>query len=86
MVRSLCLLVTLAGCVQTAADYDGQPRCGADGFQKFLGQRETVLELIELPPQTRILHPEDAITLDFSPDRLTIDVDKAGFITSVTCR
>ncbi|MEM9582244.1 MAG: I78 family peptidase inhibitor [Pseudomonadota bacterium] len=68
------------------SDYDGVPTCGAENYQGLLGQKEAVLATVDLPRATRILHPGDVITLDFSPDRLTIDVDEFDRITSITCR
>ena len=69
-----------------ATEYDGIPTCGAERFQDLLGQPEAALNRVNLPRTTRILRPEDAIALDFSPDRLTIDIDTFGRISSVTCR
>lgn len=68
------------------ADFDGVLRCGAENFQNLLGKRESALVGVNLPDPHRILHPEDIITLDFSPDRLTIDIDGLGLISSITCR
>lgn len=68
------------------ADFDGVPTCGADQFQGLLGQSESVLEGVDLPAASRVLRPDDVIPLDFSPDRLTIDIDDIGRISSVTCR
>ena len=67
-------------------DFDGVPRCGAENFQNLLGKRESVLDGVDLPEPYRILHPGDVITLDFSPDRMTIDIDGLGLISSITCR
>ncbi len=89
---SLTVVTLLAACgarEQAGLDpseYDGVPTCGAENFQGLLGWNEAVLASVDLPRATRVLHPDDVITLDFSPDRLTIDVDKFGRITSVTCR
>lgn len=87
------VLLTLAACGGGSdqagldpSEYDGVPTCGAEEYQTLLGKKESVLAGLELPKATRILHPEDAIALDFSPDRLTIDVDGLGRISSVTCR
>ena len=68
------------------ADFDGEPRCGAEKYYELLGKRESVLNSIDLPKTARVLHPNDVITMDFSPDRLTIDIDTSGLISSVTCR
>lgn len=68
------------------ADFDGVPTCGADQYQDLLGEPESALDGVDLPPTSRVLRPGDVIPLDFSPDRLTIDIDDIGRISSVTCR
>ncbi len=89
---SLIIFAGLAACGGGSSggldpsEYDGVPTCGAEDLQSLLGKKESVLATVNLPKATRILHPTDAIALDFSPDRLTIDVDKFGRISSVTCR
>jgi len=85
----LPLLLILAACGETFDDpveFDGQPRCGAENYYDLLGKREAALDGRALPQSVRVLHPEDVITMDFSPDRLTIDIDTSGLISSVTCR
>ncbi len=79
----------LAACAQPAAvpsDFDRTPACGAGALQFLIGRPEAALSQVTLPPATRVLRPDDAIALDFSPDRLTIDIDQLGRISSVTCR
>ncbi|EPX77694.1 hypothetical protein thalar_03419 [Litoreibacter arenae DSM 19593] len=68
------------------ADFDGQPRCGAEQYYDLLGKNASVLDKVNLPKSARVLRPDDVITLDYSPDRLTIDTDRSGLISSVTCR
>lgn len=83
------LLVLLAACgdeFTDPAEFDGEPRCGAENYYELLGKRASVLETIDLPSTARVLRPDDVITMDFSPDRLTIDIDRSELITSVTCR
>ncbi len=85
----LPLLLLLAACddkFDDPANFDGQPRCGAENYYNLLGKRASVLDSLDLPKSARVLHPEDVITMDFSPDRLTIDIDTSGLISSVTCR
>lgn len=85
----LPVLLLLAACGEKfdePANFDGQPRCGAENYFDLLGKREAVLNDRDLPKSVRILHPDDVITMDFSPDRLTIDIDTSGLISSVTCR
>ncbi|WP_211332801.1 I78 family peptidase inhibitor [Litoreibacter meonggei] len=83
------LLLLLAACgdqFTDPADFDGQPRCGAESYFYLLGKRASALDKLDLPKSSRVLRPDDVITMDFSPDRLTIDIDRSGLISSVTCR
>lgn len=83
-----CLFVLSACGGQPANldDYDGEPRCGAEDYFYLLGKKASALEGVKLPRAARVLRPEDVITLDFSPDRLTIDIDTSNRISSITCR
>ena len=85
----LPLLLLLAACddqFADPADFDGQPRCGAEAYYSLLGKKASALDNVDLPKSSRVLRPDDVITMDFSPDRLTIDIYRSGLITSVTCR
>lgn len=68
------------------SEFYGVPSCGAESLQGLLGEPEAALANVTLPPATRVLRPGDVIALDFSPDRLTIDIDQLGRISSITCR
>lgn len=82
-------LLVLAACgsggFSDPADFDGEPRCGSADYYYLLGRNASALDGIELPSTARVLRPGDVITLDFSPDRLTIDIDTNNLISSVTC-
>lgn len=86
LITAVAALTACTPRLQDPSEFDGEPRCGAENFQFLLGKRETALEGVDLPPASRVLRPGDVITLDFSPDRLTIDIDGLGLISSVTCR
>ena len=89
LIPVLIALVLFSACtpaLQDPSEFDGVPRCGAENFQFLLGKRASALDGVDLPSPSRVLRPGDVITLDFSPDRLTIDIDELGLITSVTCR
>lgn len=92
MKKLLPSLLILAACgaqnpdLRDPSEFDGRLTCGAENFQGLLGRPESVLASVDLPPATRVLRPGDIITLDFSPDRLTIDIDGNGRIASATCR
>lgn len=91
-IYALMAILLVAACsasqpkLSDPEDFDGVPRCGAENFQNLLGKPESVLKDVNLPDPHRILRPGDIIALDFSPNRLTIDVDGLGLISSITCR
>lgn len=86
VLSMLALVVSCGQRTEDAVEFDGTPTCGAEALQHLLGQPEAVLSRVNLPRTTRILRPDDVIALDFSPDRLTIDIDGIGRISSITCR
>lgn len=86
-MRYLILIPILAACapsIPTRDDY--APACGAEDFVQYIGGSADVLQQIDLPKRSRILRPDEAITFDFSPERLTIDIDELNRVSSVTCR
>ena len=65
---------------------DPVPSCGAVSYASFIGGPVARLVATGLPKSARILRPDQAITLDYSPERLTVDVDEGGRVSSITCR
>ena len=59
--------------------------CGASGYQGLIGQRRTVLDGMTFPLRTRVIGPNDAITADYSPERLNIEIGLGGLIERVAC-
>ncbi len=59
--------------------------CGADGLQGLVGQPAAVLQGMTFRQDTRILRPGMAVTMDYRPDRLNIDIDAADRIVRVHC-
>ena len=45
---------------------------------------ETIDESV-MPERTRFIPPGTAVTMDYIPDRLNLEVDSYGFITRVYC-
>ncbi|MCQ0969437.1 I78 family peptidase inhibitor (plasmid) [Paracoccus sp. TK19116] len=83
--------LTLAACEPIPAP-EPQPEapgasdaCGASGYQGLIGQRGTVLESMTFPLRTRVIGPNDAITADYSPERLNIEIGLGGLIERVAC-
>jgi len=60
-------------------------QCGAPRLQRLVGQPATVLETMRFGSQVRIIRPGMAVTMDYSPDRLNIEIDGAQRIISVAC-
>jgi Peptidase inhibitor I78 family len=79
--------IALLGCTMTAPPpvKTIPAGCGAEGLQTLVGQPESVLAAMTFPTPVRIIHPGDAVTMDFSPARLNITVDRNGRIDRVYC-
>lgn len=79
----LALTMIASGCVPVSGP---EPEtCGAEGMQDLVGQDKAVFAAMTLPMGTRIIPPGTAITEDYSPTRLNIDLDDKGRITRVWC-
>jgi hypothetical protein len=98
MMKTPALLVALgalAACATTTPDGDPPVRdiegsCRAEPGQRFVGTRATAEVGGQLMAATgakilRWVPPHTAITMDFSPDRLTVSYNDAMVITSVSC-
>lgn len=80
----------LAGCVpveQPPIDPGLPPAdaCGAPGLQGLVGQDRRVLASMTFPSPTRVIEPGMAVTMDYNPTRLNIELDAGGRIIRVTC-
>lgn len=51
----------------------------------LIGQPKSVLETMKFGSTVRILGPDSAATMDFSPSRTNIFYDKQGIITEIRC-
>ena len=51
----------------------------------LLGRPESVLAVMDFAQDTRIYRTGDAVTMDFRPDRLNIEIGPEGTIVRVTC-
>ena len=80
--------LVLAACDATrASDAPPPPEdtCSAELIAPLIGQPQTALSAIILPIGTRIFRTGDALTMDFSPTRLNIEIDAGGTILAATC-
>jgi hypothetical protein len=85
-VLPLIVAALLAGCVESPPALDSPDACGAPGLQGLVGQRESVLAAMTLPAERlRVIQPGMAVTMDYSPTRLNIEVGTDGRIARVYC-
>lgn len=92
MTRAALLLplLFLTGCVQPEATVvppagAAQDQCGAARLQGLIGQPKAVLSRMELPKNTRIIGPDQAVTMDFRVERLNIETDRSQRISRIGC-
>ncbi|WP_371366911.1 I78 family peptidase inhibitor [Pseudomonas sp. QL9] len=65
-------------------------RCNAESLQALVGKSQTQALVDQARQQAgaktaRVLHPQDAVTLEYNPQRLNIHVDDSLVIRSVNC-
>lgn len=61
------------------------PGCTAASLQGLIGQPSEVAERMSLPPGSRIIGPNQPVTMDFRPDRLNIETGRTGLIEKISC-
>lgn len=59
--------------------------CGASGLQDLVGQSAKKLEVMRFGTTVRIIRPGMAVTMDYAPQRLNIEINAAEIITRVSC-
>ena len=82
------LLLGLAACNLALPEPPAGPTptaCGAPALQGLVGQDAAVLRSMRFAVQIRIIRPGDAVTEDYSEQRLNIDVDANEKISRVYC-
>jgi Peptidase inhibitor I78 family len=84
---ALALVPALAACGLDPAPDPAPPAedCGLAGALPLIGQPESVLAAMTFPIGTRIFRTGDALTMDYSPTRLNIEIGANGVIATVTC-
>ncbi len=86
----LMLAVLLTACVAPAPQPIPDPMppitaCGAGALQDLIGRNAAVLQTMRFAGPLRVIRPGMAVTMDYSPDRLNIEVDAREIITRVSC-
>ncbi|MDO5621682.1 MAG: I78 family peptidase inhibitor [Paracoccus sp. (in: a-proteobacteria)] len=84
-----CAALSLAACAQPDVVTPGQPpasdACGASQWQVLVGQPGKALNGLTLPAPHRVIPFGSAVTMDYSPDRLNVELDRAGRVVAVAC-
>lgn len=86
----LALPVALMACVPEAAPPATDPMpvedaCGASGLQDLVGQSAKKLEVMRFAKTVRVIRPGMAVTMDYSAERLNIEINEAEVISRVSC-
>lgn len=95
-MRPLLIAAMLAGslsaCVETGGGYPapgpvgaGPNACGALDLQYLVGAPDTVLETVSFGGPVRVISPGQAVTMDYNPRRLNVELDQYRMINRVTC-
>lgn len=83
-------MILLVGCSSAApvpsagGPVDPTDPCGAQGYTSLLGAS---LAAVTLPVDLndRVTRPGDAVTMDYDPTRLNIELDADGTIVGLSC-
>lgn len=59
--------------------------CGASTHAALVGKPATETGVPPEGPTVRHIRPDSQVTMDFSPQRLNVDIDAAGVITGFRC-
>ena len=59
--------------------------CQVDKFETLLWKPQTALNGLTLPRGTRVIYPNQAVTMDHRPERLNISIGKSERIERVYC-
>ena len=85
--RLIPAMLLLAACMQVLPP-DPEPdanACGAAELQGLVGQHARVLDTMRFSQPTRIIRPGEAVTMDYGPNRLNIEINEANRIARVSC-
>lgn len=59
--------------------------CGAEQLQGLVGRDAAVLQTMRFGQTVRIIRPGMAVTMDYAPQRLNIEIDGRETISRVSC-
>ncbi len=78
--------LALAACEEPRPPIDNAPNeCGAQGYQNLIGQSADIFASMTFPALMRIIKPGMAVTMDYSPTRINVDLDAQNRIVRFWC-
>jgi len=95
IVIALSAFAILGGCATapppaaaappTIEEANAEDTCGMARFRHLIGAPADQIDRAALPPGTRIITPDQMVTMDYSPQRLNIMTDTQGRVSSMRC-
>lgn len=84
------IIALLAACASPPAEAPATQApaadtCGIAQHSSLIGRSASTIDRASLPPRTRIIGPNDAVTMDYSEQRLNIMTDAQGVVTELRC-
>lgn len=89
-MRPILTLIVLAALLQGCTLTPTLPMpptgsCGADGLQTLVGSPVALLPASGPWGALRVIRPGQAVTMDYSENRLNVTVDEADIILTIAC-
>lgn len=83
MRYSILILAVLAACTEQAPRSAPEGSCAAGEYQHLIGQ--DAANILVLPDPKRSVRPDEAVTLDYVEERITVDLDETDVIVALRC-
>ena len=88
-MKRLLIALVLVGCTEAEAEVEigdaTEESCGLAQVEAFVGQPLAAVTMPARDAPLRVIRPGQAVTMDFNPSRLNVDLDENGVITRVWC-
>ena len=89
-MKRLAPVILLAACAVAEPAFPPVPlgesdTCNAGQYVELVGQDATALERVLLLGKVRVIRPDQAVTMDFMPDRINFRIDETNRIAAITC-
>jgi hypothetical protein len=85
---AFALLVSIPAACETSdtvISLGGPDACGAGSLQGLVGREVAILQTMKFEGPFRLIRPGEAVTMDYNPERLNIDLDATDVISAVRC-